>query len=60
VEEMLEQEDFFRVHASYLINMKHVSRYTRGDSGNVVMSNNKQIAVSRKKKDEFFEKFSKL
>jgi two-component system, LytTR family, response regulator len=60
VEEMLDQQDFFRIHASYLVNMKHVAKYTRGDGGNVVMSNNKQIAVSRKKKDEFFEKFSKL
>jgi two-component system, LytTR family, response regulator len=60
VEEMLDQEDFFRIHASYLVNMKHVSKFTRGDSGNVVMSNNQHLAVSRKKKDEFFERFSKL
>jgi two-component system, LytTR family, response regulator len=60
VEEMLGGDDFFRVHASYLINMKHVSKFTRGDGGFVVMSNNQQISVSRKKKDEFFEMFSKL
>jgi two-component system, LytTR family, response regulator len=60
VEELLEGEDFYRIHASYLINMKHVSKFTRGDGGYVVMSNNQHITVSRKKKDEFFEKFSKL
>jgi two-component system, LytTR family, response regulator len=60
VEEQLQGEDFFRIHASYLINMKHVSKFTRGDGGNVVMSNHQLITVSRKKKDEFFEKFSKL
>jgi two-component system, LytTR family, response regulator len=60
VEEMLGGEDFFRIHASYLINMKHVSKFTRGDGGFVVMSNNQQISVSRKKKDEFFEMFSKI
>ncbi|MFY8037357.1 MAG: LytR/AlgR family response regulator transcription factor [Cyclobacteriaceae bacterium] len=60
VEEILEGMDFFRIHASYLINMKHVSKFTRGDGGYVVMSNNQHITVSRKKKDEFFELFSKI
>jgi two-component system LytT family response regulator len=60
VEEILEGSDFFRIHASYLINMKHVTKFTRGDGGYVVMSNNQHITVSRKKKDEFFEMFSKI
>jgi two-component system, LytTR family, response regulator len=60
VEETLEGMDFFRIHASYLINMKHVSKFTRGDGGYVIMSNNQHITVSRKKKDEFFELFSKI
>jgi two-component system, LytTR family, response regulator len=60
VEEILEGDDFFRIHASYLVNMKHVTKFTRGDSGYVVMSNDQQLAVSRKKKDEFFEMFSRL
>lgn len=60
VEEILEGPDFFRIHASYLINMKHITKFTRGDGGYVVMSNNQHITVSRKKKDEFFEMFSKI
>ncbi|MFZ6000419.1 MAG: LytR/AlgR family response regulator transcription factor, partial [Bacteroidota bacterium] len=60
VEEILEGADFFRIHASYLINMKHVTKFIRGDGGYVVMSNQQHITVSRKKKDEFFEMFSKL
>lgn len=60
VEEILDGSDFFRIHASYLINMKHVTKFTRGDGGYVVMSNNQHITVSRKKKDEFFEMFSKI
>jgi two-component system, LytTR family, response regulator len=60
VEEMLSGGDFFRIHASYLINMKHVTKFTRGDGGFVVMTNNQQISVSRKKKEEFFEMFSRL
>ncbi|HEY0740599.1 MAG TPA: LytTR family DNA-binding domain-containing protein [Chryseosolibacter sp.] len=60
VEDLLPREDFFRIHASYLINTKHVTKFTRGDSGYVIMSNNQQLSVSRNKKDEFFEMFSKL
>lgn len=60
VEEILEGMDFYRIHASYLINMKHVTKFTRGDGGYVVMSNNQHITVSRKKKDEFFDMFSKI
>lgn len=60
VEEILEGSDFFRIHASYLINMKHVTKFTRGDGGYVVMSNNQHITVSRKKKDDFFDLFSKI
>jgi two-component system LytT family response regulator len=60
VEEILEGADFFRIHASFLINLKHVSKFTRGDGGYVIMTNNQRITVSRKKKDEFFEMFSKL
>jgi two-component system, LytTR family, response regulator len=60
VEEILAEDDFFRIHASYLVNMKHVAKFTRGDSGSVIMSNGQQLTVSRKKKDEFFEMFSRL
>lgn len=60
VEEILDGTDFFRIHASYLINMKHIIKFTRGDGGYVVMSNNQHITVSRKKKDDFFAMFSKI
>lgn len=60
VEELLHRDDFFRIHASYLVNMKHVTKFTRGDTGQVVMSNQQHLPVSRKKKDEFFEKFSRI
>ena len=60
VEQHLGKDDFFRIHASYLINMKHILKFTRGSRGLVVMSNNQRIAVSRKKREQFFEMFLKL
>ncbi len=59
VEKILEV-GFFRIHASFLINLKHVLKYTRGDGGYVMMRDGKHITVSRKKKDIFFELFSRI
>jgi two-component system LytT family response regulator len=44
---------FLRVHKSYLINMLHVKEYIHG--GRVIMSNDIEIEVSRRKKDQFLE-----
>jgi len=60
VEETLSESSFYRVHQSYLINMKHIRKYNRGDGGEVVMSNGKTINVSRQKKQEFLSFFSKI
>lgn len=60
VEETLSESGFYRVHQSYLINMKHIRKYIRGDGGEVVMSNGKTINVSRQKKQEFLSFFSKI
>ncbi len=60
VEETLSESGFYRIHQSYLINMKHIRKYIRGDGGEVVMSNGKTINVSRQKKQEFLGFFSKI
>ncbi|MFT3908369.1 MAG: response regulator [Ferruginibacter sp.] len=44
---------FFRVHKSFLINLMHVKEYLRGEGGSVIMSNNMEIEVSRRKKEMF-------
>lgn len=60
IAERLGDEDFFRVHASYLVNLKHVSRFTRGSSATVVLTNSQHIPVSRRNKEKFLEIFSRL
>ena len=52
-EEILQGCDFFRIHHSYLINMKFVEKYIRGEGGEVVMSNGKTLPVSRTIKQDF-------
>ncbi len=55
-DEMFSGENFFRIHRSHLINLKHIKKYFRGEGGYVLMSDNSQIEVSRRKKNEFMEK----
>ncbi|MCC7506212.1 MAG: response regulator [Saprospiraceae bacterium] len=60
VEDMLQGGDFFRIHKQYLVNMRHIRNYIRGDGGYVVMPNKVNIPVSRIKKDEFTERFTRF
>lgn len=53
VEEVLEKKGFCRVHHSYLINLRYVKKYYRGDGGEVIMIDEKAIPVSRSKKQDF-------
>ena len=53
---LLEDSGFTRIHKSYLVNLLHVKEYLRGEGGTVVLSNKKELEVSRRKKDEFLKK----
>jgi two-component system LytT family response regulator len=51
-EELLSEQQFFRVHKSNLINLSHVKQYMKGEGGEVLMSDGSLIEVSRYKKAE--------
>lgn len=55
-EDLLEGHDFFRIHNSFLINLNSLKKYIRGEGGQVVMSNNQTLDVSKAKKKSFLEK----
>ncbi|MEO8067976.1 MAG: LytTR family DNA-binding domain-containing protein [Flavobacteriales bacterium] len=59
-EDLLTEQNFIRVHHSHLINRKHIKKYIKGEGGEVVMSNDKHIAVSRRKKQELMEALEKM
>lgn len=52
-EGLLTPYHFFRIHHSYLINMAYVKKYIRGEGGSVIMENGDDLAVSRRKKEDF-------
>ncbi len=57
-EQMFTEDHFFRVHRSHLINLQHVKKYIKGEGGYVIMSDDSQVEVSRRNKNEFLEKLS--
>ncbi len=59
-EDILDGGQFVRVHHSYLINVKHVKKYIRGEGGEVIMSDGTNVAVSRRKKQELMDSLARL
>jgi two-component system, LytTR family, response regulator len=55
-EEILSEQNFFRIHNSYLINLNRVKKYVRGEGGYVIMNNDKALDVSKRKKEGFLSR----
>ena len=51
-EEILGEYDFVRTHQSYVVNLKEIARYIKGDGGQVILSDGTEIEVSRRKKED--------
>ncbi|MBA3681578.1 MAG: response regulator transcription factor [Bacteroidetes bacterium] len=47
-------QNFMRVHHSYIINLQKVARFLPGQD-NVIMSDNQKIPVSKRRKEQFFK-----
>jgi two-component system LytT family response regulator len=54
-EDKLIPHGFFRVHHSHLVNLNHIGKYVKGEGGYVIMADNSQIDVSRRKKEDFLK-----
>ena len=54
-ETLLTDHGFFRVHNSHIINIMEVRRMIKTDGGYAIMSDESNISISPKKKEEFFE-----
>ena len=59
-EKMLQNQQFFRVYRSHLINLEHMIRYFRGKGGSVEMSDGSLVTVSKRKKEKFLDKLSQM
>lgn len=52
--QMLKNYTFFYCHKSHLINTEHIKKYLK--SGKVVMTDNSEVPISRRRKEEFLGK----
>ena len=55
-EDLLHDQNFFRIHHSWLINLDAVKRYVKGDGGQVIMRDDATLDVSRRKKEGFLQR----
>jgi two-component system LytT family response regulator len=60
IDEALSGPDFCRVHSSFLINVNRIKKYVRGDGGYLIMDDDANISISRNRRQEFMELFSKF
>jgi two-component system LytT family response regulator len=60
IDEALSGPDFYRVHSSFLININRIRKFVRGDGGYIIMDNDATVSISRSRKQEFMELFSKF
>lgn len=56
IEELLEDHSFIRVHRSFVVNLREIEKYVKGDGGYLVMSDGSEILISRNKKEELLKK----
>ncbi|HEY4290014.1 MAG TPA: response regulator [Puia sp.] len=55
--ELLLEDNFFcRIHKSYLINLAHIKEYIRGEGGTVILTNGREVEVSRRRKEMFLSR----
>ena len=59
-EELLAEQDFFRIHNSDLINLDYIKSYNKGKGGSVLLTDGTELQVSTRRKDDFLKKMSGL
>ncbi|HKI45002.1 MAG TPA: LytTR family DNA-binding domain-containing protein [Balneolales bacterium] len=59
-EELLTDYNFYRVHNSHLINLAYIKSYHKGKGGSVQMTDQSEIEVSTRRKENFLKKLSEM
>jgi len=58
VEEVLQHYHFLRIHNSFIINLKQVSRYVKTEGGSIEMANGTKLPISRQRREEVMQVLS--
>ncbi len=59
-EDLLEQQNFFRIHNSFLVNLNKVNKFHRGKPGFLELDNGTTLEVSVRRKDDLLKKIKLL
>ena len=59
-EELLTAYNFYRVHNSHLINLAYIKSYHKGKGGYVSLTDNSEIEVATRRKEQFLKKLSEI
>ena len=59
-EDLLTEFGFIRIHRSHLINIAYIESFDKSDGGYIILKDKTELPVSRRKKSEILEIFSKL
>jgi two-component system, LytTR family, response regulator len=60
VQEVLEAQNFVRVHRQYVVNLAHIQKLIKGEGTYLLLSNGSTIPISRQQKDRLLERFGWL
>ena len=58
-EKLLPDNDFIRIHDKYIINLSYIKEYVKGNGGEVVLENGKELPVASRRKEDFLSIFEK-
>lgn len=59
-EEMLAPYNFYRVHKRHVINLNYMRKFVKGEGGFVIMDDQMEIEVSRRRRPAFMEQLRRL
>lgn len=59
-ERLLADSGFVRAHNSFLVNLLHIKQYVKGEGGTLVLSNNEEIGVSRRRKENIIKSMKEI
>jgi two-component system LytT family response regulator len=59
-EDMLTPFNFYRVHKRHVINLNYMRKFVKGDGGYLIMDDDIQIEVSRRRRPAFMEQMKRL
>lgn len=56
LQEILQEDYFYRIHKSHIINLNFLKEYSNEDGGYAIMSDNSKIMISRRRHQEFIDR----